>query len=152
MRIGVLGASVSQGGTIGGATIGPGSTIGVTPGPCPTGYQLDDTGQICLPVGAIETTGGETIPPCIPKGSMGPLATGQTYCPEPLPPNTPASEGYCPAGTGLFQNSVCIPLSSPMWNQIPVTAPKQLISGIDNNLLYAAGGLLLVFVLMGGRR
>lgn len=153
MRIGVLGVAVSSGGTIGGATIGPGSTIGVTPGPCPPGYQLDDTGQVCLPVGAIENVGGGgSTPPCIPQGSMGPLAPGQTFCPAPLPPSTPASQGYCSPGTGLYQNAVCIPLTSPLWNQVPVIPPAQLISGIDNSYLYIAGGVLLLMMMMGGHR
>lgn len=156
MRIGVLGVAVSSGGTIGGSTIGPGSPLATLPGPCPSGYQLDDTGQVCLPTGAIENIGGSSLgvstPPCIPQGSVGPLQPGQTFCPAPLPPGTPVSQGFCPPGTGLFQESVCIPLNSPLWNQIPVTVPTQLISGISNNLLYAAGGLLLVFMFMGGRR
>lgn len=151
MRIGVLGDSVSSGGTIGGATIGPGSVLANPPGPCPAGYQLDDTGQICLPTGAVETIGGDgTVPPCIPQGSMGPLATGQTYCPVPTPPGSAPQAGNCPPGTGLYQNSVCLPLTSPQWNQVPVPVSTQLISGIDNSVLYAAGGILLLMLFVGG--
>ncbi len=152
MRIGVLGASVSSGGTIGGATVGPDSTLNMTPGPCPAGYQLDDTGQVCLPTGAIENIDGSSTPSCIPQGSMGPLAPGQTFCPAPVPSSSLPSQGYCPAGTALYQNSVCLPLTSPQWNQVPVTPVSQIIPGIDNNLLYAAGGVLLVMLLMGGHR
>ena len=154
MRIGVLGASVSSGGTIGGSTIGPGSTLATLPGPCPPGYQIDDTGQICLPVGAIENIGGgvpTSTPPCIPSGSMGPLAVGQTYCPKPLPPGTTASQGFCPPGTDLYQNSVCIPLTSPLWNQVPVPpVAVTLIPGVPDWVLYTVGGLMLFTALRGG--
>jgi hypothetical protein len=157
MRIGVVSMACS--------TAAPGSPLWIqygcgpagaeSPGPCPAGYQLDDTGQICLPIGAVETIGGgnATIPPCLPAGSQGPLQPGQTYCPVPLPKDFPPSQGFCSPGTALYQNSICLPLTSPAWNQIPVrTVKPSIIPGIPDWALYSTVGVLALVVLMGGRR
>jgi len=145
MRIGVisLGTAVSSGGTIGGATIPPGAP--------------DITGTI--------TTGGAGSAP--PRMTSGPSATGDTIVCPPGYPYDPAIQdclGYvgspadvarqilqadidaCVSGGGTWIDGQCIAQVS----QIPGT--KQLIAGIDNTVLYAAGGILLLMILMGARR
>lgn len=135
MRLGVLsetgrvgmegiGVSVSDGGTIGGATTGSGPSGVLTTNPCPTGYQLDPTGQVCIPlgsdwVGTVQSTG--TLP-CLPPGTMGPPAQGQEYC------VTPASGSD---GT--------------------TTPTSSLIAGIPNTALYVAGGILAAMLFLGKR-
>lgn len=147
MRIGVLsalGTSVSQGGTIGGATTG----------------QPDITGTIV------------SSPPIYNNGaSYGLNNAGDTiYCPPGFPydatikdcrgyagsPVDVAAQGLqaqidaCSSGGGTWDsvNGVCVfPVNTP-----PVPVPTQLIAGIDNKVLYGAAGLLLFLSFMGGRR
>ena len=93
-------------------------------------------------VGAVDPITGDTIagcatasapPPCIPQGSMGPLAPGQTYC----PPNISAA---CPSGMYMDPNALaCLPV------------PPTIIAGIPNTALYIAGGILAFFLLKGKR-
>jgi len=147
MRIGVLGTSVSSGGTIGGATVGTpditgviigggggqGSapattTYGLTPSgdtiACPPGYPYDPATQDCL--GYI--------------GSPGDVA--RTILQSDI--------DACTSGGGTWVDGQCIiPVSVPVPTPVP---SNQLITGINNNVLYAAAGLLLVMALMGGKR
>ena len=101
------------------------------------------TVQDCV-VGGIDPITGDTIagcptdstpPPCIPQGSMGPLAPGQSYC----PPNISAA---CPSGMYMDPNALSC---------LPVPPTSSLIAGIPNTYLYVAGGILAFFLLKGKR-
>lgn len=147
MRIGVLGlgTSVSQGGTIGGATLG-----NQTP--------PDITGTIV------------SSPPIYNNGATyGTNNAGDTiYCPPGFPydatikdcrnyagsPADVAAQGLqaqmdaCSSGGGTWDpvNGLCVfPTANP-------PTSTQLIAGIDNRVLYGAAGLLLLLAFMGGRR
>lgn len=150
MRIGVLGASVSQGGTIGGATVG-------------TQAPPDITGTIVSGDGNTGIVPGTQLPGGF---TTGPSVTGDTLmCPPGFPydytihdcsnyAGSPADRAalelqasidVCLSGGGTWNGAQCV---SP---QVPVQN-TQLITGIDNRVLYAAGALLLLMTFMGGRR
>lgn len=141
MRIGVLSATtpditgtiVSGGnqdtGIIPGTQLSGGATSGPTVSGdtlvCPPGYPYDYNIHDCS------------------KYSGSPVDTAQL--------TLQASIDVCTSGGGTWDsvNNVCVP-STPAASQAP--AANQLISGIDNTVLYAAGGLLLLMIFMGARR
>lgn len=144
MRIGVLGVAVSSGGTIGGATappitgtivssdnnsgIIPGTQLsnGYTSGPSVTGDTL-----VCPPGYPYDYT----IHDC--SGYAGSPADKAAL-------ELQASIDVCISGGGMWDGAKCVS---------PVNAhANQLISGIDNTVLYATGGILLLMIFMGARR
>ena len=141
MRIGVLSATNPSGDITGVIVSGgagsapPTTTYGLTPTgdtiACPPGYPYDPGIQDCL-------------------GYIGsPGDTARTIL--------QADIDACISASGTWANGQCvIPSTSPVAPVAPTPAPApastQLITGINNGVLYAAGALLLLMTLMGGRR
>lgn len=94
-------------------------------------------------------TAGDTLvcPPGFPYDSTLKDCKGYTGSPVDVAAMAlQASMDVCTSGGGTWDqiNNVCVPAQAP--------ASTQLITGIDNTVLYAAGGLLLLMIFMGGRR
>lgn len=144
MRIGVLSATVQPPlnapditGTIVGGGQGsapPTTTYGLDVNGntliCPPGYPYDPGTQDCLgyvgsPGDTARTILQADIDACISAG--GTWVNGQCVIPSTSP-------------------------STPALSPAPAPVSTQLISGINNGVLYAAGALLLLMTFMGARR
>lgn len=93
----------------------------------------------------------------LPEGvTTGPPGAGNTYHPETGALTTANGEVYIPTNLdiGMFDQTDDIP-DGTMAGQVKRSG--QLIAGIDNMVIYAAGGLLALMILLptiqgGGRR
>lgn len=166
MRLGVLGeaqaglgVAVSSGGTIGGATVGGPSGI-MTINPCPAGYMLDNSGQICVPLNPADTgvtsvnvtygaqacldnNGQYTndLSQCVNTPVYQPVS-GQPCFSGYGPP--PYGQVFCATGCGPGQ--AYDPLSQSCKDAV---IQSQWIPGISNNIVLGVGALLAVLLLTG---
>lgn len=148
-------------------TVAMGRMAGIGDDECPTGFFLDPSGAVCLPINAQSTTGLTDPnsypydiggPVLAPPGSI-PVITGSNPPISPtvglpislpfisLPPGVNPAPGVglstpvtCPSGW-VAQGGVCVPVPT-------------LIPGIPNWMTYTGIGLaaVLMMSMSGGRR